>query len=227
MSSNDAHAVVIHHIIVILHVALHLRVATFVVSPQTMVDGPIASTVGDGTESLRFDAFRIDAVLPCNIVGIFDVYVVPRSPRYRTVIHDEILTFVECQRTLAAVHALASSHTDVSYDDILGLRCDDTSAIDGDALAWSRLSSNGDVAADGDTFARDVNHTTHIEHDETIGLTHGIRQRARTSSIQVGHMHHLATTTTRSISSIAFCTRESQLLCIHHMEYSCQSNCYK
>ena len=80
VSADDTHAVVIYHIIIILHVALHLRVAALVVCPKTMVDGPVASAVGDGAETLRLYAFGDDAMLPSDVIGIGDVDVVPRSP---------------------------------------------------------------------------------------------------------------------------------------------------
>ena len=80
VTTDDAHRIVVDHIIIILNVALHLRIAAFVVGPQTMVDGPVAGAVGDGAEALRLYAFGDDAMLPSDVVGIGDVDVVPRSP---------------------------------------------------------------------------------------------------------------------------------------------------
>ena len=91
-------------------------------------------------------------------------------------VHDEVLAFVERQRALAAVHALAATHADVAHDDVLGLRGDDAAAVDGDALARSRLSGDGDVAGNGDALAGDVDDTAHVEHHEAVGLAHGIGQ---------------------------------------------------
>ena len=80
VTTDDAHRIVVDHIIIILNVALHLRIAAFVVGPQTMVDGPVAGAVGDGAETLRLYAFGDDAMLPSDVVGIGDVDVVPWSP---------------------------------------------------------------------------------------------------------------------------------------------------
>ena len=60
-------------------------------------------------------------------------------------VHDDILAVVERQRALVALDALAATHTDVSHDDVLGLRGDDATAVDGDALARGGLSGDGDV----------------------------------------------------------------------------------
>ena len=215
VSADDAHAIVIDHIIIILQIALHLRVAALVVGPEAVVDGPVACAVGDRAKALWLNAFRVDAILPGHVVGILDVDIVPRTPRHRAVVHDEVLALVQRQRTLAAVHTLAATHTDVAHDDILRLRGDDTATIDGDALAWCRLSGNGDVAGNGDALARDVDDTTHIEHHKAVRLAHGIGQRACARRVQVRHMHHLTATAARCVGAISLGTRKGQLLCPH------------
>ena len=192
MSAHHAIRVIIHHIIIILHVALHLRIATLVVGPQTVVDGPVACAVGDGSEALGLYALGVDAALPGDVVGILDMHVVPWSPRHGAVVHDEVLASVERQRTLAAVHALAATHADIADDDVLGIRGNDTPAVDGDTLAGSRLSGYGDVAGNGDALACDVYHAAYVEHNEAVLLAHGIGQRACPCCIEVGDVNHLS-----------------------------------
>ena len=48
--------IVIDDVVVVLDVALHLRVAALVVSPEAVVNGPVACPVGNGTEALRLYA---------------------------------------------------------------------------------------------------------------------------------------------------------------------------
>ena len=57
VAANDSHSVIIYYIIIVLQVTLHLRVAALVVSPKTVVNGPVACAVCDGTESLWFYTF--------------------------------------------------------------------------------------------------------------------------------------------------------------------------
>ena len=196
MAADNAHAVIVHHIVVILHVALHLGVAALVVSPQAVMNRPVSCSVSNRAKALRLDALRIDAILPRDVVSIFDVHIVPRSPRHRTVVHDKVLAFVQCERTLAAVHALAASHADISHNDVLGLRGDDAPAVNGDSLSGCSLSRNGDIAGNGDALARDVDDTAHVKYYKAVRLAHGIGQRACARSIQVGYVHHRAAAST-------------------------------
>ena len=212
VSADDAHAVVVHHVVVVLQEALHLRVTALVVGPQTMVYGPVARAVSDGAEALGLDALTVDAILPGDVVGILDVHVVPRTPRHGTVVHDEVLASVERQGAFAAVHAFAAAHTDVAYDDILGIRGNHATAVDGDTLARSRLSGDGDIAGNGDALAGDVDHAAHVKNDEAPRLTHGVGQRSRAGSVQIRHVDHLASTAAGSVCAVTFRTGKCQLL---------------
>ena len=215
MSAHHAIRVVIYHIVVILDIALHLRVAALVVLPQTVVNSPVAGSIGNGPEALRFYTFGDYAVLPRDVVGIGNVYIVPRSPRHTAMVHDDIVAFVKRKRTLLGIDTRTATHTEVADNDIRALRSYHTSAIDSDTLARSCLPGNGDIAGYGNVLARDVDDAADIKNDEAVGLAHRFGQRTGTGRIQVGHMNHLSATSARGISPKSFGSWKCQLLRLH------------
>lgn len=128
-----------------LRIAFHFWVSAVVVNPQTVADGPVAGAVGDGSEAPRVDALRDDAVLPSDIVSVFDVNIIPPSPRDGAMVENHVFGIVHGECLCVFSHVDGSSHTDIPEDDVLTVAYEHSVAIDGDALSRSSLSEHGDI----------------------------------------------------------------------------------
>ena len=228
MTAYDTHTVVVHHVVVVLHVTLHLWVAALVVSPETMMNGPVTSAVGDTAEALGLNTLAVYTILPRDVVGILDMNIVPRTPRHGAVVHNKILALIKRKRTLAAVDTLAPTHSYIAHYHIFGFGGNNATAVNGDTLTGGRLSGNGDIAGNSDALACNVYHTAHIEHDKTSRLAHGIGQRPRSCCVQIGDMDHLTPPATSGIRAITLSARESQLLPLGYAHSEeCRHNRYQ
>ena len=94
-----ANGEVVDHIIIILHMALHLWVAAFIVLPQAMMYCPITCSISDSSETLWLNALRDYAVLPCYVVCICYMHIIPWSPRDTAMIHYDVVTLIQCKST--------------------------------------------------------------------------------------------------------------------------------
>ena len=119
------------------------------------------------------------------------------------------MTSCTCVSTIVYILLLSTTYSDKSHDDIVTVwiygvisQCD----------AWgrSRLSFNGGVCTDVDVTFQG-NYATHIEYDNLFGrATHSLSERACTRIVEIGYVDNVSATSSGSISTVSFRSRESR-----------------
>ena len=137
------------------------------------------------------------------------------GPAHRAMVDDDVL-LVQCTKAIPSVGTIqqhihiAQSEAHVTHNHVTAL---DSARIVGhaDAIAWSRLSSDGDITTDVECRLQ-MNRSRNIEHNNLRSrLPQCPAQRTRTRVIQVADMIHFSTSASRHISTEAFCPRERRL----------------
>ena len=219
MSTNDSVAIVVYYIIIILYTTLHLWVTTLIVCPKTMSHSPVCGAIGYSTKTLRVNTLANDTVLPCYVSSIFDMHIIPTSPRNRAMVKNHLVAVVKSKRTFRTIHCDASSHTDIANDNIRATCCYYTATIKGDTLSRSSLTSDGNIGSNSKVRLCDVDNSTNIKHYDTSGLAYRFCQRPSSRVIKISYVYHGATTSTRRIRAITFSTWECQLLSMYAKAY--------
>ena len=172
MTTNDSVAIVVYHIIIILYTTLHLWVTTLIVCPKTMSHSPVCGTIGYSTKTLRVNTLANDTVLPCYVSSIFDMHIIPTSPRNRAMVKNHLVAVVKSKRTFRTIHCYTSSHTDIANDNIRATSCYYTATIKGDTLSRSSLTSDCNIGSNSKVRLCDVDNSTNIKHYDTSGLAY-------------------------------------------------------
>ena len=121
---------------------------------------------------------------------------------------------------------LSTSHTEIAHDDIVAIGTKGIIA-QGDARSGGRLTQNGGVGTDGDILAEGYN-ATDVENNNFLGTaTDSLTEGTRARVIKVGHMDHLASTSTRDKASVTLGTRESRSLRLYRQRKDYKDECSK
>ena len=152
-----------------------------------------------------------DAPLHGSKMVVVNGHILFPTPSETAVVDDDGVGILDTYRaTLDKLLVVAQSDASpqVPDDDIVRAAQVQLATPIEDALAWCRLSGDGDVVQFGTDVALQRDDTRHPEHDGSAfsaSLRQCPPQRALTTVIEVRHLHHLAKAPTTGIFPKTLC----------------------
>ena len=185
VATHDDAAVlpVVDNVVDVLSLTLDLVVTGGVVDVQVTVEGDVVSLHQTACRVVQ-QSLADDTVLQGDVVGAHALAVgvdgerLVLSPGKGAVVEDHVLTVGDTGTVLVLGSYPTHTETHMAHDDVAGTRERHAVAIDGDALARSRLTGHIEVVLEHNSAAGELDDTRHVEDDDAVGLAYGIAQRA-------------------------------------------------
>ena len=111
-------------------------------------------------------------------------------------VENNVVGIVHGEGTIATPHVDRASHTEIAHDDIFALSYQYTITINGDTVAGGGLALDGNITFYIDHLAgRKFYDASYIEDYNTVGVAHGLGQRAGARCLEIGNVHDMLRST--------------------------------